>query len=88
MTYTTMIYKAPSGQWSWSVLDDDRTPIAGGAGYASEAEAEADADEELATYLDPNAGLRADGEPLCGIDSIDYPPDTAHPGNANPSGSC
>lgn len=52
MTYTTMVYKAPSGQWSWSVLDDDRTPISSGGGYASEAEAEAEADVELAAHLD------------------------------------
>jgi uncharacterized protein YegP (UPF0339 family) len=51
MSYTTMVYKAPSGQWSWSVLDPNNTPIAGGGGYASESEAEADADAELATYL-------------------------------------
>ena len=157
MTYTTMVYKAPSGQWSWSVLDDQRMPVVSGAGYATEAEADAEADELLATYideaeptehqdaaywrdhfdayengrtmvtgmpldgfgqnlsvdqldamidgakaskhaavlrteierwqrllatkLDPYDGLRADGEPLCGIDAIDYPPDIAHPGN-------
>ena len=52
MTYTTTVYKAPSGQWSWSVLDDQRTPVVSGAGYATEAEAEADADELLATYID------------------------------------
>jgi hypothetical protein len=69
MTYTTMTYKAPNGQWSWSVLDDDRTPLTSGAGYASEAEAEADADAELAAYLD--AGEAAH------VVSVEIPPEFA-----------
>ena len=69
MSYTTMVYKAESGQWSWSVLDDDRTPITSGAGYASEAEAEADADAELGALLDADEAGRTV--------SVEVPPEFA-----------
>ncbi|MGH3849917.1 MAG: hypothetical protein ACRDRT_09485 [Pseudonocardiaceae bacterium] len=50
MSYTTMTYKAPSGEWAWMLLKE-RTLIESGGGCRSESEAEAQADELLATHV-------------------------------------
>lgn len=91
MPYTTMTYRAPNGDWAWMILDDQRTLINSGRGYDSEAQAEFTADCYLSNHIaqdgDPYAGMRADGEPLTGIDAIDNDPSIVHPGNDTPESS-
>ena len=49
MTYTGEAYKAPSGQWSWRVSDNEGE-LCGGAGYDDQESAEAAMLDQLAQY--------------------------------------
>jgi len=49
MTYEGKAYQAPSGQWSWTISDDDGDVVSG-AGYPTEAEALEAMYDELAHY--------------------------------------
>jgi len=49
MTYEGKTYRAPSGQWSWVITEDDEE-LARGAGYESEDEALQAMYDELAQY--------------------------------------
>jgi hypothetical protein len=76
------VYRAPSGQWAGKVLEE----IAGIAGCQNPVEVLEAALEQFPGIEDLPAsvsidGLREDGEPLTGVEEIDYPPDLAHPGN-------
>lgn len=53
MTYTGEAYKAPSGQWSWRVSDNEGE-LCGGAGYDDQESAEADMLDQLAQHQGDN----------------------------------
>lgn len=82
MSYQLLrIYQASSGQWSGIVIEEG-AEVARIAGCASPEEVEATAREQWdGIEVGPADGLRADGEPLCGVEAIDH--DNTHPGNDN-----
>ena len=49
MTYEGKAYKAPGGQWSWVITEDDEELVRG-AGYENEDEALQAMYDELAQY--------------------------------------
>jgi len=51
MNYTGKTYKADSGQWSWSIRDDDGE-LCAGAGYEDEDSAAEDMADQLAIYTE------------------------------------
>ena len=52
-TYTSNVYQAASGQWSWIVYEGS-VDIVRGSGYTTEDEAAADAAAELQQYEQRN----------------------------------
>ncbi len=54
MTYEGKVYQAPSGQWSWTISDDDGDVVSG-AGYPTKAEALEAMNDHLVHYNSRNA---------------------------------